>query len=301
MMPNYKTHSIHGELLLPKIITKTEINSEDMKSFCMGPDTLIIADYHLFELQHMKNTRAYFRTLIKAIKKNRLQDNSEVMAYLYGQLDHFILDVIMHPLIYYMTEEMPKEHLMDPHALVESLIDDYVMWKYDRTDEQYYHKVGISDRKLVKLINESYKKVYRTSNISIKYNFGMMLINIYDSLIRRDRVLLAKAIMKLINLGDISFHKDYKVALPYLNINHDLWVDPETGEKHYESFDNLWNKATEVALETIEDVNLYLYQDKRLKNRIIDNDTSFNTGQPCKEGQTKRFVKKYINCKRTRK
>ncbi len=300
-MPNYKTHSIHGELLLPKIITKTEINSEDMKSFCMGPDTLIIADYRLFELQHMKNTRAYFRTLIKAIKKNRLQDNGEVMAYLYGQLDHFILDVIMHPLIYYMTEEMPKEHLMDPHALVESLIDDYVMWKYDRTDEQYYHKVGISDRKLVKLINEAYKKVYRTSNISIKYNFGMMLINIYDSLIRRDRVLLAKAIMKLINLGDISFHKDYKVALPYLNINHDLWVDPETGEKHYESFDNLWNKATEVALETIEDVNLYLYQDKGLKNRIIDNDTSFNTGHPCKEGQTKRFVKKYINCKRTRK
>lgn len=292
-MPNYKTHSIHGELLLPKIITKTEIKPEDMKVYCLGPDTLIIADYRLFELQHMKNTRAYFRTLIKAIKKNKLQDNGEVMAYLYGQLDHFILDVIMHPLIYYMTDEMPKEHLIDPHALVESLIDDYVMWKYDRNDEKYYHKTTISNRKLVKLINDAYKKVYHANNTSLKYAFGMVLINIYDSLIRRDKVFLANTIIKLINLGDISYHKDYKVALPYLNNNHELWLNPETGEKHYESFDNLWTKATEVALETIQDVNLYLYQDKSIKNKIIEGDISFNTGLPCDRGQTKRFVKRY--------
>ncbi len=271
-MPSYKTHSIHGELILPKIITKTEISNEDIKLFCMGPDALIATDYRLFELQHMRDTKAYFKTLIKTIKKNKLQDNSEVMAYLYGQIDHFILDVIMHPLIYYMTDDLPKEHLIDPHGLVENLIDDYVMWKYDRTDEVYDHK----------------------NNIPLKYNFGMLLITLYDSLIRRDKLFLAKSVMKLINLGDISFHEDYKVALPYLNLQHDIWRNPETGEEHKESFDNLWNKAIEVALETIQDVNMYLYQDKGLVNPIINNDTSFNTGLPCKEGQTKRFVKKYI-------
>ena len=129
----------------------------------------------------------------------------------------------------------------------------------------------------------------------------MTLINLYDSLIRRDKLFLAKSVMKFINLGDISYHSNYLLALPYLNLQHELWYDPETGENHYESFDNLWKKATEVALETIQDVNLYLYQDKRLVNPIINNDTSFNTGLPCEEGQTKRFVKKYINCKKTRK
>lgn len=297
-MPNYRTHSIHGELILPKIITKTEIKNDDLKLYCMGPDTLITTDYKLFELQHIKNTKLYFKTLIKLIKKNKLQDNSEVMAFLYGQLDHFILDLIMHPLIYYMTEEMPKEHLIDPHGLVESMIDSYVMWKYDRDDELYYRKVNISDHKLVKLINDAYKKVYNANNVSLKYSFGMILINLYDSLIRRDKLFLAKSLMKLINLGDISFHKDYKVALPYLNLEHELWHDPETGEKHYESFDNLWNKASEVALETIQDVNNYLYQDKGLSNRIINDDISFNTGLPCKEGQTKRFVKKYLTRKK---
>lgn len=297
-MPNYRTHSIHGEIILPKIITKTEIKSDDLKAFCMGPDTLITTDYKLFELQHIKDTKLYFKTLIKLIKKNKLQDNSEVMAFLYGQLDHFILDLIMHPLIYYMTEEMPKEHLIDPHGLVESMIDSYVMWKYDRDDELYYRKVNISDRKLVKLINDAYKKVYNANNVSLKYSFGMVLINLYDSLIRRDKLFLAKSLMKLINLGDISFHKDYKVALPYLNLEHNLWYDPETGENHYESFDNLWNKASEVALETIQDVNNYLYQDIGLSNRIINDDISFNTGHPCKEGQTKRFVKKYLTRKK---
>lgn len=300
-MPSYKTHAIHGEMILPRILTRTEINKEDLKSFCMGPDALIVTDYRLFELQHMKDTREYFKTLLKLIKKEKLQDNSETMAFLYGQIDHFILDIIMHPLIYYMTEELPKEHLLDPHGLVENLIDDYVVWKFDRNDNNYYRKTAISDRKLMKLINDAYKKVYHANNISLKYSFGMTLINIYDSLIRRDKLFLANSIRKLINLGDISYHKDYKVALPYLNLEHELWFDPETGEKHYESFDNLWDKASEVALETIQDVNMYLYQDKRLKNPIIDNDTSFNTGLPCKEGQTKRFVKKYISCKKTRK
>ena len=134
-MPSYKTHAIHGEMILPNIISQTEINKEDLKAFCMGPDALIATDYHVFELQHAKDTRNYFKTLLKLIKKDKLQDNSEVMAFLYGQLDHFILDVIMHPLIYYMTEDMPKEHLMDPHGLVENYIDDYVMSKFNCNDD----------------------------------------------------------------------------------------------------------------------------------------------------------------------
>lgn len=293
-MPSYKTHAIHGEMILPSINNRIEINKEDLKAFCMGPDALILTDYKLFELQHIRSTRKYFKTLIKLIKDNKLQDNSETMAFLYGQLDHFILDMIMHPLIYYMTENLPKEHLMEPHGIVENLIDDYVVQKFDRNDEFYYHKVTISDRKLIKLVNDAYYKVYHSKNISFKYSMGMILINIYDSLIRRDKSFLAKSVMKLINFGDVSYHNDYKRVLPYLNLEHNLWLNPETGEESHASFDNLWEKASEVALETIQDVNMYLYQDKKLKNSIINNDTSFNTGLPCDKGQTKRFVKKYI-------
>ena len=293
-MPSYKTHAIHGEMILPDINKKVDIDKEDIKAYCMGPDALILTDYRLFELQHVKSTRKYFRTLIKLIKQYKLQDNSEAMAFLYGQLDHFILDMIMHPLIYYMTNELPRDYIMEPHGIVENLIDDYVVQKFDRNDDVYYHKVTISSRKLMKLVNDAYEKVYHSKNVSFKYSLGMVLINIYDSLIRRDKLFLAKTVMKLIKFGDVSYHKDYKKVLPYLNLEHNLWLNPETGEESYASFDNLWEKANEVALETIQDVNNYLYQDKRLKNPIIMNDTSFNTGLPCDKGQTLKYVKKYI-------
>ena len=292
-MPSYKTHAIHGEMILPNINKKVDIDKEDIKAYCMGPDALILTDYRLFELQHVKSTRKYFRTLIKLIKQYKLQDNSETMAFLYGQLDHFILDMIMHPLIYYMTNELPRDYIMEPHGIVENLIDDYVVQKFDRNEDVYYHKVTISSRKLMKLVNDAYEKVYHSKNISFKYSLGMVLINIYDSLIRRDKLFLAKTVMKLIKFGDVSYHKDYKKVLPYLNLEHNLWLNPETGEESYASFDNLWEKANEVALETIQDVNNYLYQDKRLKNPIIMNDTSFNTGLPCEKGKTLKYVKKY--------
>ena len=61
-MPSYKTHAIHGEILLPNINKQIDINKEDLKSFCMGPDALILTDYRLFEMQHVKSTRRYFKT-----------------------------------------------------------------------------------------------------------------------------------------------------------------------------------------------------------------------------------------------
>ena len=182
-MPSYKTHAIHGEMILPNINKKVDIDKEDIKAYCMGPDALILTDYRLFELQHVKSTRKYFRTLIKLIKQYKLQDNSEAMAFLYGQLDHFILDMIMHPLIYYMTNELPRDYIMEPHGIVENLIDDYVVQKFDRNDDVYYHKVTISSRKLMKLVNDAYEKVYHSKNVSFKYSLGMVLINIYDSAI----------------------------------------------------------------------------------------------------------------------
>ena len=60
-----------------------------------------------------------------------------------------------------------------------------------------------------------------------------------------------------------------------------------------DSFDDLWNKATELSLETINDVNNFLYKDRPFKNKIILGDLSYNTGLPCGEGQSLKYIKKY--------
>ncbi len=292
-MPNFRTHSIHGELVLPQIDSKVELDREDIKSFCIGPDAMISTDYKTFDYQHAHKTRRYFCTLLNLIKKNKLQDNSETMAFLYGQIDHFILDSVMHPLIYYMTEDIKSKHLLSSHTLVENWIDDYTSQKTGKTDKLYYHKLFIQSKELMKLIDETYKKVYGSLNEGSKYSFGMFATIVFDILAKRNYMLIAPLVIKLANLGDFTYRKDYKRVLPFLNLNREKWYNPETDEESKESFDDLWEKSIDISLETIEDVNNYLYKGKELNNRLISNDISYNTGLSCSKGQKLKFLKRY--------
>ena len=58
-MPSYKTHSIHGEIVLDNMEPKIEIQKEDIKTFCIGPDSLIATDHKTFKKQHSYNVKAY--------------------------------------------------------------------------------------------------------------------------------------------------------------------------------------------------------------------------------------------------
>lgn len=292
-MPNYKTHSIHGEIVLNDMDKKIYIDNKDLKSFCMGPDALITTDYKLFDYQHANKVKEYFETMIKLFKKNNLHKDSEAMAFLYGQIDHYILDVVTHPLIYYITEDMEAKHKIKPHGLVENWIDDYIMKKYRKDKMVYYHKYFLKNKKLKEGINKLYEKVYNSKNESLKYSIGILNTSLYDLLVRQNLIGIAPIITSLSNLGDIMYDKDIRRVLPYLNINNKTWYNPETGEKYNDSFDGLWDKSISESLETIEDVNNYLYKDKSLNNKYISNDISFNTGRPCSEGQNFTYIKRY--------
>lgn len=292
-MPNYKTHSIHGEIILPNIDKKIEIKKENLKFFCIGPDSMITTNYKLFDYQHYNKVKQYFETLLKLIKKNKLQDNSIVMSFLYGQLDHYILDIIMHPLVYYMTQDISKTNVLDPHSIIEMWIDDYVLQKFGKDGTHSYKKLNINDNNLKKIINNLYKDVYNDNFVYTKYKYGIKIINIFDILIRKNGIKIAPLITKLLNIGDITYHDNFDKVLPYLNLNNEIWYNPETGVISEESFDDLWKKSLEESLETIEDVNKYLYLDKQIKNPYILNNVSYNTGLPCEDGQYFQYIKKY--------
>ena len=124
-MPSYKTHSIHSELVYHRMSKGIPIDLEDLKTFAMGPDTLISTDKKTFKIAHRYNVKEYYLTLLKTIKTNKLLDNSEAMAFLYGQLDHFVLDAVTQPLIYYMTAGETLSSSIGAHGLCELWIDDY--------------------------------------------------------------------------------------------------------------------------------------------------------------------------------
>ena len=291
-MPSYKTHAIHGELILPEMDKRTEIKENDLKTFCFGPDSLIATDYKTFTYQHRQKVRLFFEAIMNVIKEKKLQDNSEVMAYLYGQLDHYIVDITCHPLIYYMTQELPKEHKMHPHGLIELWIDDYIMQKYGKKEMLYFHKWYLKDKELRRLIDKVYEDVFNMKNESSKYSIGITLINLLDSLARTNAIGIAPLVFKAANIGDLTYRGAERV-LPYLNLEHEKWTIPYSGEEVTESFDDLWNKSIERSLETIHSVNGYLYDGKPLTEHYIITNSSYNTGLPCVEKEKFPFVKKY--------
>ena len=290
-MPDYKTHSIHSELVFNNIIRRTDVNLEKIKVFSFGPDTLISTNYKLFDYQHSHRTKDYFESLLKYIKENKLQDNSEVMSFLYGQLDHFILDVIIHPLIYYMTENMPVKYRLKPHTLLELWISDYVMTRYQRERKDYYSGVKIS-KQLKDIIDSSYKTVYKKDNVASQYETGIGHIIKLDRIRFSDNRLLKRICNKL-KIGDFFYKRNGNRARRFLNFKHEVITNPVTGDEFKSSFDDLWSESIDVASELIDDVNRYLYLDRPLCNYFINGNISYNTGLPCCEEERFRFVRKY--------
>ena len=291
-MPDYKTHSIHSETVMSSIHKRTNVDRNDLVRFAFGPDSLMFTDYGLFDYQHSHDTGIYFETLLRMVKERKLQDNSKVMAFVYGQLDHFVLDLVMHPLIYYMTEKMPSKSILKPHALVELWISDYVMLKQHKKKKIYYYPSKVLNPELRGVINDLYLRIFRKNNMATKYDIGVNSLISFDKLrLSKNRVI--NNICKGINIGDFFYDKNVSRVTRYLNLNHHSINNPISGEEFIDSFDDLWKKSLRIASELIEDVNNYLYLDRPLNNYFIRNNISYNTGFPCTEKEEFKFVKKY--------
>lgn len=291
-MPSYKTHSIHSELVFNEMDKRIDLDLDDLKVFAMGPDTLLSTDKDTFKLAHKFRVRDYFELLLKRIKEEGLLDNKEVMAFLYGQIDHLALDAITHPLIYYMTKGETSNRKINPHGLCEMWIDDYIMNLYDVWEIFYYKKDKINDPKLKQLITEIYSRIYYAKDAGESYEKGIRLMTSFDSLIRRNLIGIVPLGTALANTGDIVSRKNTSRVEKYINSERGIWYNPETLEMCNDSFFDLFIKAKDVALETIEDVNKHLYDGKLLTNELIICDTSYNTGISCDFGQHFNRVRK---------
>ena len=69
------------------------------------------------------------------------------------------------------------------------------------------------------------------------------------------------------------------------NEDHNDWLNPVTGKIHNESFLELFYQSLDSSIETINEINNYLYNDKDFDNveKVIP-DISLETGLPKKMG-----------------
>lgn len=313
-MPSIVTHYLFSEDVLKK--TKKEIQQDLKKSqqlyniFAQSFDNLFY--YNFFSIKSGKAIRKlgidaqrihcqeYFKNIITFILEHNLQSNSDVLAYLYGSLTHYILDSNCHPFVIYhagFVDRLSKENKIYKglHEKIEVGIDAFY-YQEKRNESLYKASLGdillpkqILSEELKDVLNQVYEKTFQVTNMG----------NIYEKSIKDGHTIIKYfvtdhfGIKKLAySLFDIIFfinskkYQNLSFYIPnpdetFLNRDHHEWCSPiDNSHKSTESFDDLYQKALQETLEIFEATYLLINNKLKLTTYLnLLKDKSYVTGQ----------------------
>lgn len=306
------THTYFAKDVYKKLDKNTSSIIKDSKNsfetFAQGHDIFYFCGLNgkkIDLLFHSSNTQNFFINLINYIRKNKLEYNSEIMAYLYGNICHYALDSILHPYIIYKAGDYNKKYkntlkYNGKHNEVESYIDAFMIndrekIKPNKLDLKCFcFKYKPLSKDLCLLINTVYKETYNKRNIGKKYKKGLKNMKFLYSLLRNDKNGLKKQIYKFIDshsfksmmrFSPISYVYKLNKNHFYLNLDHRKWCHPMYKNEIYSySFDDLYKQAIDLSLELINASNAVLFYNKTSNylKRYFKN-TSYISGKNCSD------------------
>ncbi|MBP5683786.1 MAG: zinc dependent phospholipase C family protein [Bacilli bacterium] len=296
-MPSYISHAIHGEKLFEKLndekILKEDVELSKLKSYTIAYDYAYLVkglDNHNY------SAKDYLLFIIRYIKKNHLQGNVSILAYLYGHVAHFYLDAYTHPLIYYIERGCIPTSFLPSHFMVEGYLNTYLSERVLKKDildvhADYFNKADLNNKEIQELIKTSYMMIYGKNDVIKSFKLVRKFFTgievLYKDIFRSKKMVSDITNFKL-------FLTKNRITLPEIaNENHGLWFNPVTGKMHTDSFLDLFYKSIDKSLDTINDINKYFYNNEsydRLE-RIIP-DISLDTGVSRKRGLLMKYKRK---------
>ena len=286
-MANYTSHAIMANEVYKQLkdINKIEINNDYLNFFSMGQD-FTFTDSNLFDETHNLYSKAFFINTIKYIKENKIYENEVIMSYLYGHIVHYALDTIIHPYVYYITDNMESYGIITPHNVVECYVDKYMLSNNEFWFD-YLNNNLLDDIEIKNIINYTYDKTYKTNKkISSYYKYTQKIVIIINKLIQ-----LAYKKENLFSKLKSKYNIEYN---NFINKKRDEWVNPLTGLNCNDSIDDIINKSISKSLEMIYLTNMYIYNESL--DTYLDlafEDLSYNTGENYKKGNKFVYAKTY--------
>jgi len=293
-MPDIWTHILLGQDVLNalddhrwKTVFETRIKLFNLG--CQGPDMFLYNDFwpwiknkravKLGDKMHIEKTGDFFIEGLSYLKKRvtSKEDYKKLFTYLAGFICHFSLDKNAHPYIHYYSgiyDKKKKEtyKYKGNHKRLELMIDTILLKeKRNITTHKYpvYNEIDIGNA-LPKVIIDSYKnaisKLYKLDDnydfINDSYRDTKRALKvIHDPYgIKKSLLIFADIITK----GDLVYSS---VIYPrvidenrdYLNRNHNVWNHPcNKTEVYSDSFDDIFNRSVEQAIEMIKGAIEYL-------------------------------------------
>jgi len=282
--------------------------------FAQGPDPYFFYNFHLTKkskdvfkinrsMQH-SNVNSHFIKLINYINKNGYYSNSQVIAYLYGQICHFVLDSTIHPYIIYYTgiynNKIPNSYKYNGlHEEMEYYIDCHLIYEREKISPRKYKAyknlfcIDKFNNELNTTINDVVKDVYNFENVSDIYYKSIIDMKKFYYIFNYDRFGIKKGVYsimdficgnKFIKKKVLSFFVNPNSKNYYLNLDNVTWNHPcDINEKYSLSFYDLYMIAINKAIHIIDEV------DKMLKNKCIDEkylrklfgNLHYGTGKDC--------------------
>lgn len=317
-MPSSATHAYFAKDVLEKLddSISNKINNElsMYKIFSQGPDPYNFYDLRLSPrakksikinkaLQHTK-VNEHFINLINYINDNNFYNDNMVIAYLYGEICHFVLDSTAHPFVIYNTGRY-NEHDKNSykynglHEDMEYYIDIYLIWKREKILPKKYkvYKKLFNIKKfsdnLDKTINDVNKKVYGFDNTSKIYFKAINDMKKFYYIFNYDPIGIKKFFYSLLDFicpnsfvkkKELSFNVIPYKKIYYLNEERNIWNNPcDINETYDYSFAILYNLAIKKAVNIITNIDNMLNK-KNINNKKIEElfgNKDYSTGKDC--------------------
>ena len=301
-MPAYLSHAIMGEDLYKKSesdekLFKVLVKKESLKANSIGQDLSIVSNTLNKYDAHNFNTKLFFMNLVKYIKDNKLYENECVMSLLYGQIAHYFLDVNTHPLIYYIEAGCKSFNAISSHKLVEGYLSSYMAEKilgqdYMNLKGSYLGHLDSNDKDVQDLIKWVYMKTYGDKQALFSYKSEFSVLKFVEDITKNPNLSSKEKLIEVSKFRE--FLEMNKLSLGEItNDFNTTWTNPQTNERHNESFMELYDKSINESQEAISKVNGFIYDGNSIDTlNSVFTDLSFDTGVSCSLGKDLKYVRK---------
>ncbi len=300
------TKDVYNEL---NVNIKNKLNDyqDIFNLFGKSFDVLYFVREKLGHFAHKNNVNLYFQNIIKYIRDNELDNDGEVLAYLYGSICHYVLDSTIHPYIFYKSGSYNAKNkntykYKGKHNYFEYMIDAIY---YQNKNRKPIYNVALSKEifpyvnfniNLKKTVDYAFMNTFCVANGAKTMLKGYRNYRFVMKHIMESRLGIKKFLYKLIDktkllkrweLSNTCYHikeLDYSV----LNLEHKKWFYPvdKNTNYHYSVYD-LYDISILKAKKLIELIEDALNKDDKTINKVLKEigDLNYSTG--------KRWDKKY--------
>ncbi len=248
---------------------------------------------------HDNKTNEFFINLIDYIKNNNYENNSQIMAYLYGMISHYILDSRIHPYVFYKTGKLRKDDrntykYNGLHHELEVMLDKHLIKTRKKVEGKDYKihekilKVPKMSQDLTKVIDDVYQETFGITKFSKDYSKAIKDMYRGFKYFRYDPHGIKYHIYSFCNhftktstldLRVVSYYHNTDKTNDYLNTKNKKWNYPTKKKKtSTKSVMDIYEQALKDTLDTIEKVNDYIYDNKKVNLSKLFGNLSYATG-----------------------